>query len=152
MQRFPTVCDTLHFPARPWGAEQVQCAIFLLIRLVAPCCCVCACECVSVHNTCLWGCTLFDCVSACIHVHNICMTQEGVVSNAMPKPFPANTGVLAETTPDFLSLRMGDWIPGAGWLHPPEVYWQDSFTGAGTWKPTPTFSHPSVRCSLRMEA
>lgn len=80
------------------------------------------------------------------------MTQEGVVSNAMPEFFPPNAGILAETAPDFLSSGMGDRIPGAGWLHPPQIYWQDSFMGVGTWKPIPTFSHFSVRCSLRMEA
>lgn len=40
------------------------------------------------------GFTLFDCVSACMHAHNKCMTQGGVVSNEMPKPFPADVAVV----------------------------------------------------------
>lgn len=39
------------------------------------------------------GFTLFDCVSACMHEHHKRMTQ-GVVSNEMPKPFPADVAVV----------------------------------------------------------
>lgn len=69
----------------------------------------------------------FACVSGCVRMRN--MTYEGVISIAVPKPFPADTGVLSKVTPDFLSSGMGDRIPGAGWLHPPEVYWQGSLIG-----------------------
>lgn len=80
------------------------------------------------------------------------MTQEEVVSSPMPKPSPADAGVLADTASDFLSAGMGDRIPGAGWLHPSEVYWQGAFMRAEIWKPTPTFSQVSVRYFVRMEA
>lgn len=146
-QRFLTVCvcDALHFPARPWRAEHAQWAIFPLIRLVAPSCCVhvrvCA---VRVFG----GCTLLGCVSPRIRTHNMRLTWEGAVSSAAPEPFPADAGVTGSGT----CSGVGDRIPGAGWLHPPEVYWQGSFNSVGTWKPTRTYSNLTVRCSVRMEA
>lgn len=49
------------------------------------------------------------------------MIQEGVVSSAMHKPFPADAGTLAAGIHGFLSSGKGRRIPGAGWVHPPEV-------------------------------
>lgn len=70
----------------------------------------------------------------------------------MPKPFPADKGTLAEAASDFLSTGTGDRIPGAGWSHPTDVYWQDAFIRAGIWKAMVTFSHLSVTCSARIDA
>lgn len=100
-----------------------------LNRLAAPCCCTCGC---------VW--TPFGCVSACCCVFKITMTQEGIVFNVKPKPFPADAGPLAKTTSDFRSSGMGHRIPGPGWLHPPEISLEGRIHGARKWKPAHLFS------------
>lgn len=127
MHRCLHMCVKIHLPAAlcgwSWCIEP-----YCIFRLVASYCCVHA-----------FGGTCTVCI--CRGCTPKLMTQEGVVLNEMPNLFLLMSVLVLEMMPDLMSSGISDWIPGAGWLHPPEIR---------SWKPTPTYSHLSLRCSPRM--
>ena len=95
------------------------------------------------------GCSLFSCVSTCSGVHSMTMTEEGVVSSFVPKPFPADAGELAQSTSDFLSSGCVIGPPGQDGYTPStgSLPWEQEYGNLAFF-----FCHLSVSFAPRTQA